>query len=153
MFYVSSKKDELFGVVDTSDNSEEFYNKDSLLSIVRYNNIEIDGVDIDENYVCIVKPESETVRLFRQGKVHLALSTMTIQNTTFSISFKSKPTKGEMRFVSNRVLNVSRSGVNSFSFDLGYSKSYRSEVTLDDIMIVFEQFRGWTIDAAKVGRS
>lgn len=152
MFYVSSKNDKgQFGVTDTSDGVEEFFQKEKLLEIESKLNLGIDGVDIKNNTVCIVKPEKETLRLFQQGKVHLAISTMTLNNTTFGLSFESKPTSGEMRFVKHQCINISRRGVNYYSYDMGYSKSYRSGLTLDNIMTVVEQFSGWRLKSCKIG--
>lgn len=150
MFYISSIKDNNFGVTDTEDGVEEFYTRTQILQFSK--SLDIDGVDISSNLICIVKPVKETIRLFKQGKVHLAISTMTINNNSFGLRFKSKPTGGEMNFVKHQVLNVSRSGVNSFSYDLGYSKSYRSGLTLDDILTVFEQFSGWTLESCGLER-
>lgn len=150
MFYISSIKDNNFGVTDTEDGVEEFYTRTQIFQFSK--SIDIDGVDTVDNLICIVKPVKETIRLFRQGKVHLAISTMTINNDSFGLRFKSKPTGGEMNFVKHQVLNVSRSGVNSFSYDLGYSKSYRSGLTLDDILTVFEQFSGWTLESCGLER-
>lgn len=152
MFYVSSKNDKgLFGVTDTTDGVEDFFTREKLLEIESELKLDIDGVDIKDNMVCIVKPEKETLRLFQQGKVHLAISTMTLNNTTFGLSFESKPTSGEMRFVKHQCINISRRGVNYYSYDLGYSKSYRSGLTLDDIMTVVEQFSGWRLKSCKIG--
>lgn len=150
MFYISSIKDNNFGVTDTEDGVEEFYTRTQILQFSK--SLDIDGVDTADNLICIVKPVKETIRLFKQGKVHLAISTMTINNSSFGLRFKSKPTSGELRFVNHQVLNVSRSGVNSFSYDLGYSKSYRSGLTLDDILTVFEQFSGWTLESCGLER-
>lgn len=150
MFYISSIKDNNFGVTDTKDGVEEFYSKAQIFQFSK--NLDIDGVDTADNLICIVKPVNETVRLFKQGKVHLAISTMTINNDSFGLRFKSKPTGGELRFVNHQVLNVSRSGANSFNYDLGYSKSYRSGLTFDDILIVFEQFDNWVLETCILGR-
>lgn len=154
MFYVSRINHELdgikYGITDTKDGVEEFYSKAQIFQFSK--SIDIDGVDIADNLICIVKPVKETIRLFKQGKVHLAISTMTINNDSFGLRFKSKPTGGEMNFVNHQVLNVSRSGVNSFSYDLGYSKSYRSGLTLDDILTVFEQFSDWILENCDLGR-
>lgn len=150
MFYISSIKDNNFGVTDTEDGVEEFYTRTQIFQFSK--SIDIDGVDTADNLICIVKPVKETIRLFKQGKVHLAISTMTINNDSFGLRFKSKPTGGKMNFVKHQVLNVSRSGVNSFSYDLGYSKSYRSGLTLDDILTVFEQFSGWTLESCGLER-
>ena len=150
MYYISSIKDNNFGVTDTKDGVEEFYTRAQIFQFSK--NLDIDGVDTATNLICVVKPVNETVRLFKQGKVHLAISTMTLNNSYFGLRFKSKPTGGEMSFVKHQVLNVSRSGVNSFSYDLGYSKSYRSDLTLDDILTVFEQFSGWTLESCSLDR-
>ena len=152
MFYISkvSFNKDKFGITDSKDGVEEFYSKAQIFEFSK--SLDIDGVDNDESLICVVKPVKETVRLFKQGKVHLAISTMTTNNKSFGLRFKSKPTGGEMRFVKHQVLNVSRSGVNSFSYDLGYSKSYRSDLTLDDILTVFEQFSGWTLESCSLDR-
>ena len=150
MFYVSSKKENLFGVTDTEDNVTEYYTKSDILKISQ--DVEIDGVDLAENMLCMVKMPAETVSLFKQGNIHLALSSMTLNNPYFGLRFQSKPTEGEMTFVNHQVLNISRTGVNSFSYDLGYSKSYRSGLTLDDIMMLFERFSNWSIEKCKLGR-
>lgn len=148
MYYISSKVGEAYGVTDTSDSTEEFYSKAQLLKIAR--GIDIDGVDLADNLVCVIKPVKETVRLFRQGQYHLALSSMTLENITFGLSFASN--RGNCGIVKHRVLNISRSGVNSFSCDLGYSKSYRSGLTLDDILSVYESFGQYTLKEVVVGR-
>ena len=134
MLYVSEKQKNNYGVVDTDDGSMEFYEKETLLNIVKRYNIEIDGVDIKDGYVIPVVTENETLDLLQQNNIHLALSTMTLQGTWFCLRLSSKPTKGEMHFVSNAVLNISRTGVNRFSIDIGSSKSYRSDMTLDDVL-------------------
>lgn len=153
MFYISSKNGEQYGVTDTDDNVEDLFTRDELFNLVEKQNIEIDGVDTSSHIICIVKPVRETARLFRQGKVHLAVSTMSIENNSVGIRFKSKPTSGEMKFVSNKCINIARRGVNDYSFDLGNSKSYRSGLTLDDILMTIESlFKGWTITETKEGR-
>lgn len=145
MFYVSSKNNDNWGVTDTEDGIEDFFTKPQLLKIAR--KVEIDGVDTFSSSICIVKSIDETVRLFKQGKVHLALSTMSIENKTVAIKFKSKPTKGEMKFVSHKCIRVARSSVNEYNFDLDSSKSYRSGLTLDDVLMIFENnFNGWQIE-------
>lgn len=154
MFYISSKNGEQYGVTDTDDNVEDLFTRDELFNLVEKLSIEIDGVDISSHAICIVKPVEETVRLFKQGKIHLAISTMSIENNWVSVKCKSKPTGGELKFVTNGCLNISRCGVNDYSFDLGNSKSYKSGLTLDDILVVIESLfiRGWNITDAKEGR-
>ena len=152
MFYVSSRNDKgQFGVMDTSDGVEEFFTREKLLQIESQLKLDIDGVDIENNMVCVVKPEKETLRLFQQGKFHLAVSTMTLNNTTFGLSFESKPTGSEMRVVKHQCINISRRGVNHYNYNLGYSKSYRSGITLDGIMTVVEQFSEWKLKSCKIG--
>ena len=150
MFYISSIKDNNFGVTDTEDGVEEFYTRAQIFQFAK--NLDIDGVDISSKLIGIVKPVDETVRLFKMGKVHLAISTMTLNNSSFGLRFKSKPTGGELRFINHQVLNVSRSGVNSFNYDLGYSRSYRGGLTFDDILRVFEQFDNWVLETCILGR-
>lgn len=150
MYYISSIKDNNFGVTDTKDGVEEFYTRAQIFQFSK--NLDIDGVDTATNLICVVKPVNETVRLFKQGKVHLAISTMTLNNSYFGLRFKSKPTGGEMSFVKHQVLNVSRSGANSFNYDLGYSRSYRSGLTFDDILMVFEKFSGWILENCDLER-
>lgn len=154
MFYVSRINHELdgikYGITDTKDGVEEFYSKAQIFQFSK--SLDIDGVDISDNKICIVKTIEQTLRLFRSGDVHLALSTMSIKNNTIGIRFRSKPTGGSLRFVNNQVLNVSRSGVNYFSYDTGSSKSYRSGLTLDDILMVFESMKSYTIVDCIEGR-
>jgi hypothetical protein len=153
MLYVSSKNNNgLYGVTDTDDGVEEFLSKEQLLNIVKSEDLDIDGVDAYNNMLCPVKLQNETVRLFKSGKVHLAISTMTLENEAFGLRFKSKPTRGEMSFVHHDVINISRRGVNSFSFDKGSSKSYRSGLTLDDILTVIESYNNWILEDCKIGR-
>lgn len=150
MFYVSSRKGNNVGIKDTKDGVEEFYPLDFVLKQAKQ--VEIDGVDLCTGNVCIVKPSEVTVKLFRDGNYHLAISTMSIFNNTVGLKFESKPTKDELTFVSKQVLNISRSGINSYSFDLGSSKSYRSGLVIDDILIVMERFSNWKLVDCKKGR-
>ncbi|MBR3598541.1 MAG: hypothetical protein IKL53_01545, partial [Lachnospiraceae bacterium] len=46
---------------------------------------------------------------------------------------------------SNTSINIMRTGVNRFCFDFGVPKTYQSDVTLDDMMSVFEGMDGWSI--------
>lgn len=151
MFYVASfnRESRKFGVIDTNDGVEEFYTEEELLSIVDKNIAEIDGVDTREKHACIVKPTSETLKLFKQGNFHLALSTMSISNQHIGIMFQLRHTVSGMTKVTKHVINVARSGVNRFSFDKGYSKSFRCDLTLDDILMVFENMQGSVVDARK----
>lgn len=151
MFYVASfnRESRKFGVIDTNDGVEEFYTEEELLSIVDKNIAEIDGVDTREKHACIVKPTSETLKLFKQGNFHLALSTMSISNQRIEVMFQSKRTIGGMTQVLKHIINVARSGVNRYSFDKGYSKSFRCDLTLDDIMMVFENMQGSVVNAGK----
>ena len=95
-----------------------------------------------------------TIRLIKEGKIHLALNTMSVRNNCIGIRFKSKPTKGEMSFVHRETLNISRSGLNNYSYDKGSSKSYRSGDVLEDILSEIEWYlkSGWTIIDIKSGR-
>lgn len=150
MFYISSKKNDLYGVTDTQDGKEEFYSRDTILSFVRNQGIEIDGVG--SHSLCKVVLPKDTVTLFKQGKINLAVSSMTLSNESFGLRFKSKPTGREMSFVHNDCLNISRIDVNSFSYDKGSSKSYRSGLELDDILVILEGYSNWKLIDAKVGR-
>lgn len=153
MFYVSSVKDGFYGVTDTTDGVEDFHTKEELIHLVKNRNFEIDGVDVLDNAVCPVRPLLDTVRLFKEGKVHLAISTMSLSNDSIGLRFRSKPSKGEISFVSNAVFNISRRGVNCFSCDFGSSSSYRGGLTFDEIMTVLEQqFAHWRLSECKKGR-
>ena len=153
MYYVSSVKNidnsRLYGITDTKDGVEEFYSANDILKFAE--TLDIDGVDLHARQVFVVKLKSETIKLFKSGKIHLAISTMSLENSYY-IKFKSKPTSGEMSFVRNQGINISRRGINDFSFDLGTSKSYRSGLTLDDILTVLEGFSSWRIVDAGAGR-
>lgn len=48
MFYVSSKKDNLIGVTDTSDNIEEFYTSEQISTFIS-RGIKITGVSVISN--------------------------------------------------------------------------------------------------------
>lgn len=148
MFYVSSKVKDKYGITDTSDGVEEFYTKKDILNLVNKFNIEISGIDTDSN-ICIVVPPNVTAKLFREGKIHQAISSMTIDNTRFGIVFRSKPNK--YNFVNNAVINISRRGVNSYNLDKGTSSSFMSGLTLDDVLIILDNFENWSIRNVKIG--
>lgn len=140
MYWVSSKKDNLYGVTDTSDNVETYFTARELIEIAVEDSVEIDGVSVDEGKVCIVRLKNDTIRLFKQGKVHLAISTMSLQTDTIGLRFERRVNRCGSTFILKEVLNIARSGVNSYSFDKGNSKSYRGGLTLDDIMTVVEGY-------------
>ena len=148
MFYVSSKVKDKYGITDTLDGVEEFYTKKDILDLVNKFHLEILGVDIDSN-ICIVVPLNVTAKLFREGKIYQAISSMTIDNTRFGIVFRSKPNK--YNFVNNAVINISRRGVNSYNLDKGTSSSFMSGLTLDDVLIILDNFENWSIRNVKIG--
>lgn len=150
MFYVSSMKNGKFGVTDTKDGVEEFYSKEELFSFCKMD-IDISGVDTRDFLICKVVLIEDTLDLFKQRYNHLAISTMGF-HTNIGFRFQSKPTRGEMCFVNNRVLNIYRQGVNRFTFDYGHSKSLQSNLTLDDIMMVLSNFSDWRLIECKAGR-
>jgi hypothetical protein len=147
MLYVSSKNGSKYGITDTDDGVEEFLTAQELFKIVNTEQIEIDGVDIYESQIGLVKPAKETLSLIRNGKLHLAVSTMTMQGIWFGIAFRSKP-RG--RFVSNEVVNISRRSVNNYAIDKGNPKSYKGDLTLDDLLIYLEQYQGWSIEKCRM---
>lgn len=135
-----------YGVTDTVDGVETHgFSKTELLSIAKDDHIDIDGVDIKDNLVCMVCPMSVTERQFKQGNVHLAISKMSMNGCWFGIRFRSKPRGSEIVMRSNKSINIMRTGVNRFCFDFGTPKSYQSDVTLDGIMSVLEGMEGWSI--------
>lgn len=148
MFYISKRIDSNhFCVIDTSDNVEETYSADELRKIAK--TVEINGVG-DEG-ICPVKTPKEIVSLLMHNDLHLAVSTMPFY-IDFGIRLKSKPTGGEMNFVHNQCVNFCRKDVNNFTLDSGNSKSTQFNVTLDDVLIYFSQYQGWTITEIKKGR-
>ena len=151
MFYIKSLDNGMYAVHDTSDGVTEEYTKGTLLRIAE-NGIDIDGVSVHEGLICVVVPAEETERQLQKGLVHLALSKMTLSNQSFGIRFKSRPTSGELKFASHEVINISRRGVNDFCMDRGNSKSYRSGLTLDDVLMNFPSSDSWSIESVKLGR-
>lgn len=148
MFYISKRIDSShFCVTDTSDNVEEPYTSGQLREISK--SVEINGVGNEG--ICPVKTPKEIVSLLMHNDLHLAISTMPFY-TDFGIKMKSKPTGGEMTFVHHKCINFYRKDVNSFTLDAGSSKSTQSDVTLDDVLVYFSQYHGWTIEEAKRGR-
>lgn len=148
MFYISKRIDSShFCVTDTSDNVEEPYTSEQLREISK--SVEINGVG-DEG-ICPVKTPKEIVSLLMHNDLHLAVSTMPFYED-FGMLLKSKPTRGEMNFVSNMCINICRKDVNTFSLDLGTSKSYNSGMTLDEVLTYFSQYQGWSIVEVKRGR-
>lgn len=148
MFYISKRIDSNhFCVIDTSDNVEEAYTSEQLKEISK--TIDINGVG-DEG-ICPVKSPKEIVSILRSNNLHLAVSTMPFYED-FGMRLKSKPTRGEMNFVSNMRINIYRKDVNTFSLDLGTSKSYIGDMTLDEVLTYFSQYQGWSIIEVKRGR-
>lgn len=148
MFYVSRAVDRThFGVIDTEDGKEDIFSSAELMKISE--TIDIDGVGSE--YICPVKPLKETVSILRHNDLHLALSTMSMNNERIGIRVKSKPTSGEICFVDHKVINICRRDVNDFCVDTGSSKSYQSGLTLDDVFRFFSAYKGWTIEAVNIG--
>lgn len=150
MFYISSRVNNKFGITDSKDGLEEFYIKEDILKMVNNLGIEIDGVGC--NNICVVEQANKTLSNFRLGLMHKGLSTMTLSNQSFGLRFKSRPTNGEMSFVSSECINISRCDINEFSYDRGNSKTYRSGLTLDDILMVLERYSNWSLVECRIGR-
>ena len=156
MFYVSSTvvvnvanhHEILWGVTDSEDNIEEFYLSSQLLNLNGV--IDIDGVDYHSGLICVVKPKSHTLTLLKRREFHSALRTMTLKNESFGLAFKRMVNK-DAGLVTHKILNIARSGVNNFNINLGYSKSYRSGLTIDDVMAVCDEFANWTLKDAIIG--
>lgn len=145
MYWVSSKKDNLYGVTDTMDNVENFFTAKELFEIIAEDKVEIDGADTVDRKICLVKLVDDTIRLFRQGKIHLAVCTMSLSGCWFGLKFRSNPIPGELFMVKNRIVNISRQGVNSYSLDMGTSKTYANNITLDDVLMFLSRFEGWSL--------
>jgi hypothetical protein len=153
MLYVSSRKlDGRFGVTDTDDNVEDIVTKNELISLANKYELEIDGVDLYNNQVVIVKLPKDTLNAFKTGNFHLAISTMSLDGIAFGFKFRSKPTGGSMSFVRNEIVNIRRQDYCSYTIDNGTSKSMMSGVPLDSVLTYMEQFENWTITDYKVGR-
>ena len=136
MFYVQAYVEGYFSVLDTSDNISELHSREDLFNIVKKYNIKINGVD-SEGYVCIVEPSPKVVENFKQGYWHLALSKMPLW-TKFTIYTEKKVRRGDSIFVKKYEYNITKQGVNNFCFDEGWVKSYRSGITLDSLLMWFE---------------
>jgi hypothetical protein len=71
---------------------------------------------------------------------------------TISLRFKSKPTGGEMTFVSNIGINIERSGINNFCIDFGTSSTTRSHLSLDEAFLILDEYRNWRLVDIRKGR-
>lgn len=152
MLYINSLKNNLYGVIDTDDNTEEYFTKKKLLDIVRNQILVIDGVDVDNNAICIVKPINQTLKDLRNCIDYKHVLYTMSMNNSIGLRFKSKPTTGEMSFVKNQVLNISRSGIDDYYYDLGYSKSYKSSLSLIEMTNILNNFKNWKLVECKIGR-
>lgn len=150
MFYVKGISGGKFGVIDTDDNVIDLFTKKELLDIESKGIASIDGVDLQAGAVFIVRPAKETIKLIKARDYDNALDTLTTRET-IGIKFKTKPTTGEIVMVHHEVLNISRYGVDSFNFDRGSSKSYRSDLSKEVMCKVLWDFDGWLIDNIKIG--
>lgn len=148
MFYVSRRLDDThFGVIDTEDGKEDIFTASELRKLD--DTYEINGVGNEG--ICPVRTPNEVLSILRSNDLHLAISVMPFYEE-FGIKIKSKPTGGEMTFVHHQCVNLWRTDVNSFRLDNGTSKSSRSGLTIDDVLIYFSQYQGWTIESVQRGR-
>lgn len=148
MFYVSRRLDDThFGVTDTEDGKEDIFTASELRKLD--DTYEINGVGNEG--ICLVRTPNEVLSILRSNDLHLAISVMPFYEE-FGIKIKSKPTGGEMTFVHHQCVNLWRTDVNSFRLDNGTSKSSRSCLTIDDVLIYFSQYQGWTIESVQRGR-
>lgn len=148
MFYVSRRLDDThFGVTDTEDGKEDIFTASELRKLD--DTYEINGVGNEG--ICPVRTPNEVLSILRSNDLHLAISVMPFYEE-FGIKIKSKPTGGEMTFVHHQCVNLRRTDVNSFCLDNGTSKSSRSGLTIDDVLIYFSQYQGWTIESVQRGR-
>lgn len=150
MFYVKGISGKKYGVIDTDDNVVDLFTKKELLDIESKGIASIDGVDLQAGAVFIVSPAKETIKLIKARDYGNALDTLTTRET-IGIKFKTKPTTGDIVMVHHEVLNISRDGIDSFSFDRGSSKSYRSGLSETAMYKVLRDFNGWLIDNVKIG--
>ena len=95
--------------------------------------------------------EMKIKELLFNGKYEEALKEMPYEYESFGIRLKSKPLGSEMIFVHKDVINVWKNGENEFSYDNGYSSSYRSSLTLDEMVKVFDGYKDWKITDIKMG--
>lgn len=139
MFYISSKKDNLFGVTDTSDGVEEMYTIEQLLAIS--NQVDIEGIFGIESGISVVAPPQKVVDLFNQGNFANALSLMS-SSCEYDLRFRSKPRdNGDgTAFVSNQQIRVWRNGVDNFSMDKGYYKSHVSDLTRRELYDILSRY-------------
>ena len=144
MYFVSCEKHGRYGVTDTADGVTEFFSEQDIIKMSC--KVDIDGVDGDK--LTIVRPAEATVRLFQTGKIIEAIGTMTLCGDRFGIKFRSKPHVG---WVANRAINISRRGIDNYSYDLGVSKTYRSSLTQSEILTVLKQFEKDIIVIVKLG--
>lgn len=148
MFYVSRRLDDThFGIIDTEDGKEDIFTASELRKLD--DTYEINGVGNEG--ICPVRTPNEVLSILRSNDLHLAISVMPFYEE-FGIKIKSKPTGGEMTFVHHKCVNLRRIDVNSFRLDNGTSKSSRSGLTIDDVLIYFSQYQGWTIESVQRGR-
>lgn len=148
MFYVSKRLDDThFGVTDTEDGKEDIFTVSELRKIS--DTYEINGVG--DGGICPVRTPNEVLSILRSNDLHLAISVMPFYEE-FGVKMKSKPTGGTMTFVHLQCVNLWRTDVNSFRLDNGTSKSSRSGLTIDDVLIYFSQYQGWTIESVQRGR-
>ena len=136
-----------FGVTDTSDGVETTgFTKNELLSIVRDDGVSVDGVDIIDNIISLVRLPEDTVRMFKQREMHRAISTMSTRGIWFGLRFKYTRASAQTRFPStNKIINIRRVGVNRFEVDEGTMKSHVGNLTIDGILGILEYYANWSL--------
>jgi hypothetical protein len=133
-------------------NFKKIGTKQEILNAERKYHFNIDGVDLKSNDICVVVPIKDTIDMIKYGDRKQALATMSTNMETISLRFKSKPTGGEMTFVSNIGINIERSGINNFCIDFGTSSTTRSHLSLDEAFLILDEYRNWRLVDIRKGR-
>jgi hypothetical protein len=133
-------------------NFKKMGTKQEILNAERKYHFGIDGVDLDANDICVVVPIRDTIDMLRYGDRKQALATMTMSAETISLRFKSKPTSGELAFVSNVGINIERYGINNFWIDFGVASTTRSHLSLDEAFLILDEYRNWRPVDIRKGR-
>ena len=133
MFWVSSKNGDMFGVTDTSDNVEEFFKEKELIKICLDDMLDIDGVDILSDKVCVVDKIKNTLMFFIKGDLEEAFSTMTMSGTWFTLSLKSEKLGSY-----SKLLNVRRTGANRYDYFWVEAGKICSNVEVKDILHIIK---------------
>jgi hypothetical protein len=115
---------------------------------------EINGVDIYEKEVFIVKSIDDIIKEFKQGKYKEAIKIMPVTSYYIGMHFKSKASSegGEMTFVINRVINIRRTGCSGYQFDEGTPSTFKYFNDSNDLIQYLSQYKGWQLVEIKKGR-